>query len=395
MIEKNEVTISLAVKRRRSVGFSRCWMSRDGDNLTASRCRHSGGDTTPGLTEICVSGQCDSVGAQILTWRLGIDIGGTFTDFALFDERGGEIRGGEAPHHPPTDPSIAVIEGTAALLRREGVPMVRGRVHCARHHPRHQRGHRTPRREDRHAGDRGVPRHPRHGLRAGATTCSTSGSRGPIRWFRGRLRREIPERVGHDGRVVITPLDPESTRGGGCVTSSETAGIEALAICFLHSYANPVHEEAADELVRAEFPDLHVSRSAEVFGNMREYERWTTATMNAFTQPMFDRYVARLERGLADLGFGGRLFVMTSSGTSIVPETAPALSGEGARIRPRRRGADVRPSRAEARVPRPAVVRHGRHHREGRAGARASPRSGSTTWRSGGSTSSRRGAGFR
>ena len=74
--------------------------------------------------------------------------------------------------------------------------------------------------------------------------------------------------------------------------------------------------------VRAEFPDLHVSRSAEVFGNMREYERWTTATMNAYTQPMFARYIERLERGLAELGFGGRLFVMTSSGASIMPETA-------------------------------------------------------------------------
>ena len=111
-----------------------------------------------------------------------------------------------------------------------------------------------------------------------------------------RLRREVPERVGHDGRVV-TPLDPESTRAA-VRDLVESAGIEALAICFLHSYANPVHEEAAGELARSEFPDLHVSRSAEVFGNMREYERWTTATMNAFTQPMFDRYVERLERGL-------------------------------------------------------------------------------------------------
>ena len=102
----------------------------------------------------------------------------------------------------------------------------------------------------------------------------------------------------------------------------EVAGVEALAICFLHSYANPVHEDAAGELVRSEFPDLHVSRSAEVFGNMREYERWTTTTMNACTQPMFDRYIERLERGLADLGFGERLLVMTSSGASIVPETA-------------------------------------------------------------------------
>ena len=134
------------------------------------------------------------------------------------------------------------------------------------------------------------------------------------------LRREVRERVDHDGQVVEA-FDPEATRAA-VRDLVESAGIEALAICFLHSYANPLHEDAAGELVREEFPHLHVSRSAEVFGNMREYERWTTATMNAYTQPMFNRYVERLERGLADLGFGGRLFVMTSSGASIMPETA-------------------------------------------------------------------------
>ena len=84
-----------------------------------------------------------------------------------------------------------------------------------------------------------------------------------------RLRREVRERVGHDGQVLAA-LDLESTRAA-IRDLVETAGVEAFAICFLHSYANPVHEEAAGELVRAEFPDLHVSRSAEVFGNMREY----------------------------------------------------------------------------------------------------------------------------
>ena len=84
-----------------------------------------------------------------------------------------------------------------------------------------------------------------------------------------RLRPEVPERVGHDGQVLAA-LDLESTRAT-VRDLVETAGVEALAICFRHSYANPVHEDAAGELVRAEFPDLHVSRSAEVFGNMREY----------------------------------------------------------------------------------------------------------------------------
>ena len=253
-----------------------------------------------------------------MTFRLGIDIGGTFTDFALFDERGSKISVAKRLT-TPTDPSIAVIEGTAALLQREAVPMAE--VESIAHGTTlvtnaviERRGARTGMLVT--AGFRDIldmgfeQRYDLFDLRL----------TWPDPLVPRRLRREVPERVGHDGQVV-TPLDPESTRAA-VRDLVDSAGIEALAICFLHSYANPVHEEAAGELVRSEFPELHVSRSAEVFGNMREYERWTTATMNACTQPMFDRYIERLERGLADLGFGGRLFVMTSSGASIVPETA-------------------------------------------------------------------------
>ena len=253
-----------------------------------------------------------------MTWRLGVDIGGTFTDFALFDESGSEIAVLKRLT-TPADPSIAVIEGTAALLRREDVPMAQ--VESIAHGTTlvtnaviERRGAKTGMLVT--AGFRDIldmgfeQRYDLFDLRL----------TWPDPLVPRRLRREVPERVGHDGRVV-TALDLEGTRAA-VRDLVDVAGVEALAICFLHSYANPVHEDAAGELVRAEFPDLHVSRSAEVFGNMREYERWTTATMNAYTQPMFARYIERLERGLADFGFGGRLLVMTSSGASILPETA-------------------------------------------------------------------------
>ena len=253
-----------------------------------------------------------------MTWRLGVDIGGTFTDFALFDEGGGRVAVYKRLT-TPADPSAAVVEGTAALLARENVPM---------------------------AGVDAIA----HGTtlvtnsiieRRGATTgmLVTAGFRDildmgfeqrydlfdlRLRWpdplVPRRRRREVRERVAADG-AVVEPLDPEEVRAA-VRDLVDSAGIEALAVCFLHAYANPVHEEAAEALVRGEFPGLHVSRSADVFANMREYERWTTATMNAYTQPMFDRYVERLEHGLAGLGFAGRLHIMTSSGASIVPETA-------------------------------------------------------------------------
>ena len=253
-----------------------------------------------------------------MTYRLGVDIGGTFTDFALFDEGGGRIAVYKRLT-TPADPSVAVVEGTAALLARENVPMAE--VDAIAHGTTLVTNSIIERR--------------------GATTgmLVTEGFRDlldmgfeqrydlfdlRLRWpdplVPRRRRREIRERIAFDG-AVVEPLDLGQVREA-VRDLVDSAAIEALAICFLHAYANPAHEEEAGALVRREFPGLHVSRSADVFANMREYERWTTATMNAYTQPMFDRYVERLEHGLAALGFAGRLLLMTSSGASIVPETA-------------------------------------------------------------------------
>ncbi len=102
----------------------------------------------------------------------------------------------------------------------------------------------------------------------------------------------------------------------------EARGIQALAICFLHSYLNPDHEMQAAAAVQEAFPNLHVSTSAEIFPNMREYERWTTATINAYAQPMVSRYLDRLAAGLDRLGFRGRLYIMGSNGGTIIPEVA-------------------------------------------------------------------------
>ena len=79
---------------------------------------------------------------------------------------------------------------------------------------------------------------------------------------------------------------------------------------------------ARREILREAAPDLFVSASADVFPNMREFERWTTTTVNAFTQPMFDRYLERLEKGLAARGFRGRLYIMASSGGTLTADTA-------------------------------------------------------------------------
>jgi len=133
------------------------------------------------------------------------------------------------------------------------------------------------------------------------------------------LRREIAERIKFDGSVE-TAIDEGDVYAA--VNELVSEGIDALAICFLQSYANSVHEVVAKQLVEREFPNLYVSTSSEIFSNIREFERWTTATMNAYVQPLFDRYLERLEIGLKTLGYGGRLLVMTSSGGMLTPSTA-------------------------------------------------------------------------
>ena len=82
-------------------------------------------------------------------------------------------------------------------------------------------------------------------------------------------------------------------------------------------------------------PDLFVSASADVFPNMREFERWTTTTVNAFTQPMFDRYLERLEKGLAAQGFRGRLYIMASSGGTLTADTARRFPVRALEVRAR------------------------------------------------------------
>src|SRR2546422_801021 len=95
-------------------------------------------------------------------------------------------------------------------------------------------------------------------------------------------------------KELTTPQDPSRAVDDGVDELLAAHGIEALAICLLHAYANPAHEEQARARVRARHPGLAVSTSAEVFPFMGEYERFTTATMNAYVQPMVDRYLSRL-----------------------------------------------------------------------------------------------------
>ena len=251
-------------------------------------------------------------------FRIGIDIGGTFTDFALLEDGSGRL----VIHKQlttPDDPSEAVLGGVPALLAKAGVEI--GAVEAVVH------------------GTTLIT----NALieRKGAVTAMlcTAGFTDvldiamerrydmydmriayPDPLVPRRLRRDVPERMLADGSVgEALNLDHVAASVAQLV---EEDGVQALAVCLLNAYANPAHEQAIAAMVAARFPDLYVSTSADIFPAIREYERWTTTTMNAFTQPMFDRYLDRLEGGLAALGFGGSFTIMTSSGGTVTPDTA-------------------------------------------------------------------------
>ena len=91
-------------------------------------------------------------------------------------------------------------------------------------------------------------------------------------------------------------------------------GVQNFAVCFLHSYRNGANEEAVRDWIVERFPDAYVSTSASVAPAQREYERWMTCAVNAYTMPILVDYIRRLEQGLSERGFGGRGLMMTSSG---------------------------------------------------------------------------------
>ena len=250
-------------------------------------------------------------------YRIGVDIGGTFTDFALSNATGGRM----AIHKrltTPHDPSEAVLAGVATLVAENGIDI--GAIADIVH------------------GTTLVTNAviERRGAVTGMLVTAGFGDimdMGPERRYDlfdlrikyppplvpRRLRIEVAERVRYDGSVE-QPLDETGVRAAA--QQFRDMGVEAIAVCFLHAYANPAHEERAAAILREAAPDLTVSASADVFPNMREFERWTTTTVNAFTQPMFDRYVKRLEDGLANSGFGGRLYIMGSSGGTLTTDAA-------------------------------------------------------------------------
>jgi N-methylhydantoinase A len=133
------------------------------------------------------------------------------------------------------------------------------------------------------------------------------------------LRYTVPERLSVDGDI-LKELDEEAVRN--LLPKLKKDGVESVAIGFMHAYVDDRHEQRAREILRAGNPDLAITLSCEVCPEVREYERFTTATANAYVQPLMARYLTRLKVALDERGLAGALFMMTSGGGLTTLETA-------------------------------------------------------------------------
>lgn len=249
--------------------------------------------------------------------KIGVDIGGTFTDLVLTDGRGGQLRLHKLLT-TPADPADGVLRGLDELTAAANVSLAdcESIVHgttLVSNALIERRGHRTGLLTT--AGFRDI-------LEMGHEQRYDIYDlflRFPEPIVPRQWRLEVSERIDRDG-TVLRPLDEDEVldRAGKLVGD----GVEALAIAFLHSYKNSEHEERAAAVIREAYPKLSVSVSSEVAPEIREFERTSTTACNAYVQPLMDRYIARLESELTARGFAGRLYLMQSSGGLISPRTA-------------------------------------------------------------------------
>jgi N-methylhydantoinase A len=133
------------------------------------------------------------------------------------------------------------------------------------------------------------------------------------------LRTEVSERIGADG-TVLEPLDEDEV--AAAVAHLRAQGAEALVIHFLHAYINPAHEQRAAAIARQHWPNAYVTVGSETLPEFREFERGTTAALNAYIQPLMARYLGRLTGALHADGFGQELLVMQGNGGMMAAETA-------------------------------------------------------------------------
>ena len=250
-------------------------------------------------------------------YRLGCDIGGTFTDFVLLNDRTGEIQINKCLT-TPGDPSDAVEQGIRQLEEvtpdfvRDLDEVIHGTT-LVINSIIERKGAKTGLITTR--GFRDVLELGREIRYAPYDIFAEF----PEPLIPRRFRLEVDERVRSDG-AVIKPLDRGEARDVVCRLIE--MGVESIAVCLLNSFEYPSHELMIKEIIEDEAPEIPVSISYEVLPQIREYERTSTTVTNAYVKPLTGRYLSKLSGRLASIGFEGKLFIMLSSGGITSVETA-------------------------------------------------------------------------
>jgi N-methylhydantoinase A len=241
-------------------------------------------------------------------FRVGVDIGGTFTDI-VFLSRGGEVHRNKVSS-TPGNYNLGIVRGIQEVLDRQGLngsnisEVVHGctvATNAILEHTGSLTGLITTR------GFRDVLEIRRFRMPEMYNVAWNK----PLPLSPREFRLEVDERINYAGEIV-RPLDPAEVEG---VTDRLVAkGVESIAVCLLNSYANPIHERKIKEIIRRKYPDLSVSISTDLIPVIKEYERTSEAVVNAYIKPVVAKYMYDLQETLTEIGVKAPLLIMQSSG---------------------------------------------------------------------------------
>jgi N-methylhydantoinase A len=247
-----------------------------------------------------------------MNYKIAVDVGGTFTDVVAVDDKG-RVTFAKAPSTPQNQ-AIGTMDGIRRLADGLGLDVST-----------------LLRQTERIVHGMTVATNAlleRKGAKVGLLT--TAGHRDVLEMREGlkperynmrlprleplvprRLRLGVRERIRADGRVEL-PLDMESLNAA--IEKFKAEDVLSIAVCYLHSYRDPRHEQETRQAIKRAMPDAHISLSSDVLPQIKEFERVSTTVVNAYVGPLIDLYLGRLEQQLNEAGFGKPLLIMLSHG---------------------------------------------------------------------------------
>lgn len=268
-----------------------------------------------------------------MNYKIGVDVGGTFTDVCLFDQDTGEIKVHKLPS-TPHDPSVAIADGILQIMERENITpesvayLAHGTT-VATNATLERKGCKTAILTTKGFRDlMELARQTRPSL------YDVQADK-PVPLVRKRLRKEVDERMLYTGDV-LKPVDEEQV--AQVVDELKAMGVESYAVCLLHAYINPAHEKQVERIIKERHPEAYVSISSDILPEYREYERMSTTTLNSYIGPIVGRYATNFKKRVKDMGLQLTPYINQSNGGLMSIETTydqpirTALSGPAAGV---------------------------------------------------------------